>query len=168
MKEVNMGIAFTSVTVTIPEGHNVILGQAHFIKTVDDLAEAIVSTGAKVKFGVAFCEASPPCLIRSEGTDNACIDLAVSYAKNIGAGHSFCIVLGEGSYPINMLDRIKNCMEVCTIFCATANPLEVLIAETSQGRAIIGVVDGYSPKGIETEADKQARKSLLRKIGYRF
>ena len=146
---------------------NFILGQTHFIKSVEDLHEALVTSVPVIKFGLAFNEASGPCLIRRSGTDEALIDLAVKNAQTIGAGHSFIIFL-DGSFPINVLNRIKNVPEVCHIFCASANPVQVIIAETEQGRGILGVIDGASPKGIETEADIEKRKAFLRTIGYKL
>ncbi len=146
---------------------NFILGQTHFIKSVEDLHEALVTSVPVIKFGLAFNEASGPCLIRRSGTDEALIELAVKNAQTIGAGHSFIIFL-DGSFPINVLNRIKNVPEVCHIFCASANPVQVIIAETEQGRGILGVIDGASPKGIETEADIEKRKAFLRTIGYKL
>jgi adenosine/AMP kinase len=146
---------------------NFILGQTHFIKSVEDLHESLVTSVPAIKFGLAFNEASGPCLIRRSGTDEALIDLAVKNAQTIGAGHSFIIFL-DGSFPINVLNRIKNVPEVCHIFCASANPVQVIIAETEQGRGILGVIDGASPKGVETEADIEKRKAFLRTIGYKL
>jgi adenosine/AMP kinase len=156
----------TLIPVVKPEDVNLILGQTHFIKTVEDLYETLVSSVPGIKFGLAFCEASGACLIRSEGTDEEMIALAVENAKAIGAGHSFIIFLKD-AYPINVLNAVKNCPEVCRIFCATANPCQVIIAESEQGRGIMGVIDGSSPKGVEDEAGKTWRKELLRKIGYK-
>ncbi|MBK9169316.1 MAG: adenosine-specific kinase [Bryobacterales bacterium] len=155
-----------TVRLEIPEGVNVILGQSHFIKTVEDLYEAIVNTGPQIRFGVAFNEASGPCLTRRDGNDAALIDLAVRNATAVGAGHMFFIALRDG-FPINVLGRIKDVPEVCGIFCATANPVEVVVAATEQGRGILGVIDGSSPKGVETEADVATRIGFLRKIGYK-
>jgi hypothetical protein len=146
---------------------NFILGQSHFIKTVEDIHEALVSTVPGIKFGVAFCEASGKCLIRWSGTDDGMIDLARQNALAIGAGHSFIIFLADGYYPVNVLNSIKQVAEVCRIFCATANPAEVVVAETEMGRGILGVVDGVSPKGIEAEEDIAWRKAFLREIGYK-
>lgn len=154
------------VTIQKPEDINFILGQTHFIKTVEDLYEALVSSVPGIKFGLAFCEASGHCLIRFEGTDDEMIKLAVDNAKAIGAGHSFIIFL-KNAYPINVMNAVKNCPEVCRIFCATANPCQVVVAETEQGRGILGVIDGFSPKGVEEEAGVAWRKELLRKIGYK-
>ena len=155
-----------TVRLEVPEGVNVILGQSHFIKTVEDLYEAIVNTGPQIRFGIAFNEASGPCLTRRDGNDAALTDLAVRNATAIGAGHIFFIALRDG-FPINVLGRIKDVPEVCGIFCATANPVEVLVAETEQGRGVLGVVDGSSPRGVETEADVATRIGFLRKIGYK-
>ena len=155
-----------TITIHKPEDVNFILGQTHFIKTVEDLYEILVSAVPGIKFGLAFCEASGACLIRSEGTDEEMIKLSVDNAKAIGAGHSFIIFL-KNAYPINVLNAIKNCPEVCRIFCATANPCQVIIAESEQGRGILGVIDGSSPKGVEDEDGKKWRKELLRKIGYK-
>ncbi len=153
-------------SITKPEDVNFILGQTHFIKTVEDLYEILVSAVPGIKFGLAFCEASGACLIRHEGTDDEMVKLAVDNAKAIGAGHSFIIFL-KNAYPINVLNAVKNCPEVCRIFCATANPCQVIIAESEQGRGILGVIDGFSPKGVEDEEGKTWRKELLRKIGYK-
>ena len=152
-----------SILIEKPEAVNFILGQSHFIKTVEDIHEALVNAVPGIKFGVAFCEASGKCLIRWSGTDEAMIDLAKKNALAIGAGHSFIIFLADGYYPINVLNAIKNVAEVCHIFCATANPTEVLVAETEMGRGILGVVDGASPKGIEGEEDIAWRKGFLTK-----
>jgi uncharacterized protein len=156
-----------TVKIEKPEAINFILGQSHFIKTVEDIHEALVNAVPGIKFGVAFCEASGKCLVRWAGTDGAMIDLARNNALAIGAGHSFIIFLADGYYPVNVLNTIKNVTEVCRVFCATANPTEVLVAETELGRGILGVVDGFSPKGIEGEEDIAWRKSFLRKIGYK-
>ncbi len=156
-----------TVAIDKPEPINFILGQTHFIKTVEDVHEALVTAVPGIKFGLAFCEASGPCLIRWSGTDEAMLDLARRNLQAIGAGHSFIIFLGEGFYPINVLNAIKGVPEVCHIFCATANPVQVIVAETEQGRGILGVIDGFSPKGIEAEADIEHRKQFLRMIGYK-
>ncbi len=158
----------SSVKIEKPEEINFILGQSHFIKTVEDIHEALVATVPGIKFGVAFCEASGKCLVRWSGTDESMIELARQNAKAIGAGHSFIIFLGNGFYPVNVLNTIKNVAEVCRIFCATANPVEVLIAETELGRGILGVVDGSAPLGIEAEEDIAWRKGFLRMIGYKL
>jgi adenosine/AMP kinase len=154
-------------TVEKPEEVNVILGHAHFIKTVEDLHEAIVQTNPAMKFGIAFCEASGPALVRCSGNDDSLLALARRHALGIGAGHSFLIFLKNG-FPINILNTIKAVPEVTRIYCATANPLEVILAETAQGRAILGVVDGMKPQGVETEEDAQWRHGFLRKIGYKL
>ena len=157
-----------SVKIEKPEEINFILGQSHFIKTVEDMHEAMVSTVPGIKFGVAFCEASGKCLVRWSGTDETMIDLARKNALAIGAGHIFIVFLDNGFYPINVLNAIKALPEVCRVFCATANPVEVLVAETDQGRGILGVVDGSSPLGIEAEDDIAWRKGFLRMIGYKL
>lgn len=155
------------VDVQIPADCNVILGQTHFIKTIEDLYEIMVGTSAAVKFGIAFCEASGPCLIRAAGNNPDLQAAAVTNAEAIAAGHSFIILLRD-AFPINFLNAIKQCPEVCNIYCATANPVQVILAETAQGRGILGVVDGFSPKGIEGEADIQKRQTFLRQIGYKL
>lgn len=157
------------VTVEIekPENINFILGQSHFIKTVEDLHEVMVATVPGIRFGLAFCEASGKCLVRWSGTDQQMIELATTNALKIGAGHSFLIFLGEGFYPINVLNAVKNVSEVCHIFCATANPTSVLIGDNGQGRGILGVIDGLKPKGIEDESEISWRKGFLRQIGYK-
>lgn len=151
-----------------PEATNFIFGQTHFIKSVEDIHEALVNAVPGIRFGVAFCEASGQCLVRWSGTDAAMIDLARSNAQAIGAGHSFIIFLADGFYPVNVLNAVKTVPEVCRIFCATANPTEVILAETDQGRAILGVVDGFCARGIEGEEDILWRKNLLRQIGYKL
>ena len=156
-----------AVRLEIPEGGNIILGQTHFIKTVEDLYEAIVNTAPQMKFGVAFNEASGACLVRVDGNDEELKSVAVRNATAIGAGHIFVIALREG-FPINVLGRIKDAPEVCSIFCATANPVEIILAESTQGRGILGVIDGSSPKGVEDGAGVKWRKDLLRKIGYKL
>jgi uncharacterized protein len=155
------------VRIEKPEDLNLILGQSHFIKTVEDLYEAIVQTVPGMKFGIAFCESSGPALVRYAGNEPELIELAQRNALALSAGHAFIIFL-EGGFPVNILNTIKNVPEVCRIFCATANPVEVIIAETEQGRGILGVIDGAKTKGIETETDIQGRKALLRKIGYKL
>lgn len=158
---------FEIVKVEVPKDCNVLLGTAHFIKTVEDLYEALVNSVPGIKFGIAFCEASGPCLVRHEGNDPELRELAAKKALEIGCGHSFIIFL-KNAYPINVLGKIREVPEVCTIHAATANPLEVVIVETEQGRGIIGVVDGFKSKGIEKEEDIKARKEFLRKIGYKL
>ena len=157
-----------SVLLEIPEGGNIIVGQSHFIKTVEDVHEALVGAVPGIKFGLAFCEASGACLVRCSGTDAALLELAKRNALALGAGHTFIVFLGEGFVPLNVLNALKMVPEVCRIFCATANPTEVVIAQTDQGRGILGVVDGASPKGTEAEADVAWRKNLLRQIGYKL
>jgi hypothetical protein len=147
---------------------NIIVGQSHFIKTVEDLAEIMASSVPLAKWGLAFNEASGPCLVRTEGNDPVLVADAAACARKVGAGHSFYLVLGVGTYPINVLDRIKACPEVCRVFCATANPLEIIVARSEQGAGILGVVDGSSPKGLEGDADKADRKAMLRSFGYKF
>ncbi len=155
-----------AIRLEIPEGGNIIVGQTHFIKTAEDLYEAIVNTVPQARFGVAFNEASGPCLTRIEGNDEALRALAARNATAIGAGHVFVVALRE-AYPINVLGRIKEVPEVCTVFCATANPVEVIVAETEQGRGILGVVDGFPPKGVEGEEEVRKRHEFLRRIGYK-
>jgi adenosine/AMP kinase len=164
-KEIDVEIK--SVAMEIPEGSNVIIGHTHFIKSVEDLYEIMVGMSAQVKFGIAFCEASGPCLIRVAGNDDALQAVATKNAQALAAGHSFVILLKE-AYPINFLNAIKQCPEVCTIYCATANPVQAIVAETEQGRGILGVVDGFSPKGVECETDAIARRDFLRQIGYKL
>jgi adenosine/AMP kinase len=156
-----------TVRVEIPDEANVILGQTHFIKTAEDLYEILAGASPHIKFGLAFTEASGPCLVRHEGNDTHLTDAAVTTVQSIGAGHVFAIFLRE-AFPINVLNAVKLCPEVCRIYCATANPLEVVVAETAQGRGIMGVIDGSPPKGIEQDADKAARKALLRNFGYKL
>ena len=155
-----------NVRLSVPESSNIIVGQTHFIKTIEDLYEVITTGCPHAKFGIAFCEASGPCLIRVEGNDEDLKRIAAENAMSMGAGHSFVILLRD-AFPINVLNAIKACSEVCHVFCATANPLEVVVAETGQGRGVLGVIDGFSPKGVETESDVKARKEFLRKIGYK-
>jgi len=157
------------VTVNIekPENVNFILGQSHFIKTVEDIHESLVNTVPGIRFGIAFCEASGKCLVRWSGTDPEMIDLAQRNALNIGAGHSFLVFLAEGYYPLNILNAIKNVPEVCRIFCATANPTKVIITDDGEGRGILGVIDGLKPLGVEGENDISWRKGFLRQIGYK-
>ena len=157
----------TSVKIEKPITINFILGQSHFIKTVEDIHETLVSSVPGIKFGMAFCEASGKCLVRWSGTDDEMIELAKKNALTIGAGHSFIIFLGDGFYPINVLNAIKQVPEVCGIFCATANPVEVIIADSTNGRGILGVIDGEAPKGVEDEEGIAWRKSFLRMVGYK-
>jgi len=154
------------VEIPVPEGVNVILGQAHFIKTLEDLYEALVTSVPGIRFGIAFCEASQRRLIRYEGNDKELIDLAIEAAKRIAAGHVFVIYIKD-AWPINVLNAIKNVQEVVTVFAATANPLQVIVAETNQGRGVLGVIDGFTPIGVETEKDIEERRAFLRKIGYK-
>jgi uncharacterized protein len=155
-----------TVRLVIPENGNIILGHSHFIKTVEDLYEAIVNTVPQMKFGIAFNEASGDCLIRVDGNDPELEGIATANAQALSAGHAFVIALRDG-YPINVLSRIREIPEICNIFCATANPVEVILAETAQGRGILGVIDGSPPKGIESSNDREWRHGLLRKIGYK-
>jgi adenosine/AMP kinase len=161
-----MEIKLREVTMDIPKDANIIIGQTHFIKTVEDLYEAIVNTNPNAKFGIAFCEASGACLVRVDGNDDKLKEIAAKNAIDIGAGHSFVILLKD-AYPINILNAIKNVPEVCHIIAATANPLQVIVAETSQGRGILGVIDGSSPKGVEDQSAQDWRYDFLRKIGYK-
>ena len=156
-----------TVKIERPDDSNVVIGQSHFIKTVEDLAEAMVNSVPGVKFGVAFCEASGPCLVRAEGNDSALKKLAAKNALNLSAGHSFIIIM-KNAFPVNVLRSIRDCYEVCSIFCATANPVEVVVAETELGRGILGVIDGEKPKGIEGEKEEKERKEFLRRIGYKY
>lgn len=155
-----------NIRLSVPEECNIIVGQSHFIKSAEDLYEILVTSCPHSKFGIAFCEASGPCLIRTEGNDAELKKIAADNAASMGAGHTFVILLKD-AFPINVLNAIKACPEMCNIFCATANPLEVILAVTDQGRGVLGVVDGFPPKGVETEADVKARKEFLRKIGYK-
>lgn len=155
-----------NIRLSIPEDCNVVVGQSHFIKTIEDLYEAMATGCAHARFGIAFCEASGPCLIRVDGNDEGLKKAAAENAMLVGAGHTFILFL-KNAFPINVLNAIKACPEVCRIFCATANPVEVIVAETEQGRGILGVVDGFAPKGVEAESDAGARREFLRKIGYK-
>ncbi|MBP1728178.1 MAG: hypothetical protein H6Q56_551 [Deltaproteobacteria bacterium] len=161
-----MNVEIHDVRIDYPEGCNIILGQAHFIKTAEDLYEIIAAAVPQARFGIAFSEASGPCLIRTEGNDDELIQGCVTALKAIGAGHIFCILLRD-AYPINILNQIKNCQEVCTVYCATANQLQVVVASTLQGWGVIGVIDGSAPKGMETDEERQERRDLLRRIGYK-
>ena len=160
-------VELSVVPIDKPEGQDVIVGQAHFVKTVEDLHEALIGAGPQLRFGVAFCEASGPCLIRRSGNDGELVDLAVRNAESVGAGHAFIIFIREG-FPVNVLNAVKQVPEVCGVFCATANPVEIIVAETDLGRAILGVVDGLPPSGVETRADEADRKLLLRTLGYKL
>jgi adenosine/AMP kinase len=157
----------SAVRIERPDGANVIVGQAHFVKTIEDLHEALAMAGGPLRFGIAFCEASGPCLVRRSGNDKELVLLAAQNAEAVGAGHGFVVLLRDG-FPVSVLNALKQVPEVCTIFCATANPVEVLVAETDLGRGILGVVDGLPPAGIETESDERDRKELLRRIGYKL
>lgn len=150
----------------IPEGYNIIFGQTHFIKTVEDLYEIMMGTAPNSRFGIGFCEASGHCLVRGEGNDETLKEMALKSAARIGAGHTFIIVMKD-AFPINVLNAVKMCPEVCSLYCATANPVEVILAQTEQGRGVLGVIDGFSPKGIEKEDDVAWRKELLRKFRYK-
>ena len=155
------------VAIEKPEDMNVVLGQAHFIKSVEDLHEALVGTSPYLRFGLAFCEASGKCLVRRSGNDEELVELAARNASAIGAGHCFVVLLREG-YPVNVLNQLKVVPEVCSLYCATANSVEVVVAETELGRGILGVIDGATPQGVESEDDVSERKALLRSIGYKF
>lgn len=156
-----------AVRLSVPEGANLILGQAHFIKTPEDLYEIVVNTVPGAKFAVAFCEASGPCLIRVESNDDELRQAAVSNAQAIGAGHCFVLLVRQ-AYPINLLSRVRDCFEVCSILCATANPVQVIVTQTEQGRAVLGVVDGSSPKGVEGPDEAKRRHEFVRRIGYKL
>lgn len=162
-----MKVELEIVRISIPDSANIIIGQSHFIKTVEDIYEAVVGAVPSIKFGIAFCEASGECLIRSEGNDEELIKTAQANALSLGCGHTFNIILKDG-YPINILNQIKNIPEVCRIFCATANPVEAIVVNTKQGRGLLGVVDGFMPKGIEQKEDIQRRRDLLRKFKYKL
>ena len=162
-----MDATLRAVPLSFSEGANIVVGQSHFIKTAEDIAEIMVSSVPGVKFGLAFSEASGPCLIRTEGNDEALVADAVRAAQAVGAGHSFYLVMKD-AYPINVLTQIKACQEVARIFCATANPVQVLVASTSQGNGIAGVIDGFPPKGVESAKDRDDRRSMLRRFGYKF
>src|SRR5512140_1384547 len=161
-----MALELHSVPVEIPEGANVVIGQTHFIKSVEDIYEAMVTTVPGARFAVAFNEASGPCLVRFDGNDEALQQAAVRNAQAIAAGHVFVLLMRD-AFPINVLQRIREVAEVCTIFCATANPLEVIVAQSERGRGVMGVIDGSSPKGVEQKEDIEARKALLRRFGYK-
>jgi adenosine/AMP kinase len=150
-----------------PEDLNIVVGQAHFVKTVEDLHEALVGTSPYLRFGLAFCEASGKCLVRHSGNDEELVELAIRNARAISAGHCFVVLLREG-YPVNVLNQLKSVPEVCSIYCATANPVEIVVAETELGRGIMGVIDGSAPAGVEDEGDKAERMALLRSIGYKL
>ncbi len=162
-----MRLELEVVKIDKPDGLNVVIGQTHFIKSVEDISEALISSVPSLKYGLAFCEASGKCLIRLEGNDPQLKNIAQANALNLGCGHTFFLILKD-AYPINVLNSLKNVMEVCQIFCATANPLEVIVAQTEQGRGILGVIDGFSPQGVEGPEEIKWRKELLRKMGYKF
>lgn len=162
-----IGVKVEAVRLSWTEGANIVVGQSHFIKTAEDLAEIMNTSAPAARYGLAFCEASPPCLIRTEGNDPALIADAVACGESVGAGHSFYLVM-KNAFPIAVLNQIKSCQEVARVFCATGNPLEILVARTGLGGGIVGVVDGSSPRGVEGEKDKAERKALLRKFGYKF
>jgi len=162
-----MALEVQAISLQWEEGCNIIVGQSHFIKTVEDVAEIMNSSVPGAEYGLAFCEASGPCLIRTEGNDEELVEQAAECARRVGSGHSFYLILRK-AFPINVLNQIKACQEVARIFCATANPLQVLVVETEQGRGIVGVVDGYPPKGVEGPKDKEDRRQILRKFGYKF
>jgi adenosine/AMP kinase len=155
------------VPLPFPEGTNIVVGQSHFIKTAEDIAEIMAGAVPGALYGLAFCEASEPCLVRTEGNDPGLVAAAVDCARAVAAGHSFYLVL-KGCFPINVLNQLKTCPEVCRIFCATANPLQAVVARTAQGGGILGVIDGESPKGVETDADRADRRAMLRRFGYKF
>jgi hypothetical protein len=156
-----------TVSIEIPDETNIVIGQSHFIKTIEDIYEIVVSSVPQAKFGIAFCEASGPCLIRAEGNDEELKNAAIRNAEAIAAGHIFVLFL-KNAFPINLLNALKQCPEICSLYCATANPVEVIVAETQQGRGILGVIDGFPPKGVESAEDVNKRKDLLRKIGYKL
>jgi adenosine/AMP kinase len=168
LKGKEFSMQLIAVKIEIPEDTNFILGQTHFIKSVEDIHEALVAAVPGIKFGLAFCEASGKRLVRWSGTDPTVMELAKKNAAALGAGHSFIVFLGDGFYPLNVLNTLKMVPEVCRIYCATANPTEVVLAETEQGRGILGVVDGFSPKGVEEEGEIKWRKDFLRQIGYKL
>ena len=159
--------AITVVPVDVPDGVNLVFGQSHFIKTVEDLYEALVGSSPHLRFGLAFCEASGPRLVRRSGNDPVLVDLAVRHALAIGTGHSFIVLLREG-FPVNVLNQVKAVPEVCGIYCATANPVQVVVVETEQGRGVLGVIDGAAPLGVEDDSDEADRRALLRSIGYKL
>jgi adenosine/AMP kinase len=162
-----MALEVQAVGLEWEEGCNIIVGQSHFIKTVEDVAEILNSSVPGVEYGLAFCEASGPCLIRTEGNDEKLVEQAAECARRVASGHSFYLILRK-AFPINVLNQIKACQEVARIFCATSNPLQILVVETDQGRGIVGVVDGFVPKGVEGPKDREERKQMLRKFGYKF
>jgi len=162
-----MALEVQAVGLEWEEGCNIIVGQSHFIKTVEDVAEILSSSVPGIEYGLAFCEASGPCLIRTEGNDEKLVEQAADCARRVASGHSFYLIL-RNAFPINVLNQIKACQEVARIFCATSNPLQILVVETDQGRGIVGVVDGFVPKGVEGPKDREERRQMLRKFGYKF
>ena len=162
-----MDAKVSAVAISWQDGANIVVGQSHFIKTAEDLAEIMASSVPGAKYGLAFCEASGPCLVRTEGNDPALVADAVRCAQAVAAGHTFFLVMKD-AYPINVLPQIKACQEVCRIFCATANPVQVLVGATEQGNGILGVIDGFPPKGVEGDKDRADRRGMLRKFGYKF
>jgi adenosine/AMP kinase len=162
-----MALEVQAVGLEWEEGCNIIVGQSHFIKTVEDVAEILSSSVPGVEYGLAFCEASGPCLIRTEGNDEKLVEQAAECARRVASGHSFYLIL-RNAFPINVLNQLKACQEVARIFCATSNPLQILVVETDQGRGIVGVVDGFVPKGVEGPKDREERRQMLRKFGYKF
>jgi adenosine/AMP kinase len=162
-----MALEVMAVPLSWEEGCNIVVGQSHFIKSAEDLAEIMNSSVPGAEYGLAFCEASGPCLIRTEGNDPRLVEQAAQCARLVGAGHSFYLIMRK-AYPINVLNQIKACQEVARLFCATSNPLQVLVVQTDQGRGIVGVVDGFPPKGLESAEDKAARREMLRRFGYKF
>ncbi len=162
-----MDLKLNAVQIDIPENSNVIFGQSHFIKTVEDISEILIGAVPGIEFGLAFCEASGPCLVRTEGNSDELVKAASENALKVAAGHTFILYL-RNAFPINVLKQIQGCQETVTIFAATANPLQALVAETEQGRGVAGVIDGFSPKGLESKEDKKDRKELLRKFSYKF
>ena len=162
-----MDVQVSAIPISFPEGANIVVGQSHFIKTVEDIAEIMNTSVPGVKYGLAFSEASGPCLVRTEGNDDELIRSCASTLQSIGAGHVFCILL-RNVFPVNVLNQVKNCPEVCHVFCATANALEVVVAASAQGKGILGVIDGFPPKGVETGPDRAQRREFLRTIGYKL
>jgi len=162
-----MDVRISAVALSFLEGANIVIGQSHFIKTAEDIAEIMSTAVPGAKYGLAFCEASGVCLIRTEGNDDALIAESVQAAQAVGAGHTFFLIMRD-SYPISVLNQIKSCQEVCRIFCATANPVQVLVGSTDQGKGILGVIDGFSPKGVEKDSDKAERRAMLRRFGYKL
>jgi adenosine/AMP kinase len=167
VKQEELKMEIKAIDIAIPADSNIIVGQAHFIKTAEDLAEIAIGAVPGIKFGLAFCEASGPCLVRTEGNDAELVTAASNAATAVGAGHTFYLVI-KNAFPINLLNAVKTCPEVTRVFCATANPLQLLVARTPAGAGIVGVVDGSSPRGVETDADRRARREMIRKFGYKL